>query len=394
MHFYERRQVVTTTLGVACFQRAFLCGSSVVAGGLLRQSTPDVPDTHQFHGLYALALSLTVNIFVGSELVHPLYKPKQKTDRTTRWRNNVTMALVMLVPMGFAVGGMAVTFNDSIALLYVSFTGILGVAYSVHMLLFKTEIFQWWGIDGNKRKGVAVMGLYDGCSAVFFTLFTGWMIGYVSLEACLYALAGLQLLLSIGITYSIRTGRLDQPPSPDEFRHWQKTAGLSSSAEQSMPASRAFSNGSSASVPVPPTSSSSPPPSSASPAVLNVATGSFSIHSEKHDDDDIESVAAVSVDEEHKSRIPATGTAGEADTVGQPPPGTTHAVPVVFSSRLEALKFGPVVWSCMWYVGGMIFNGYSTKVSGYCFVCVAAAVPGIVYNARASFLTIYISCRC
>jgi len=71
-------------------------------------------------------------------------------------------------------------------------------------------------IDGQKRRGVAALGLYAGAGAIFYTLFTGWIIAGVysssSLGICFYSLAAVQFILSCIITYAVSKGKLDAPP--------------------------------------------------------------------------------------------------------------------------------------------------------------------------------------
>ena len=56
-----------------------------------------------------------------------------------------------------------------------------------------------------------------GVGAILFTLISGWITVYASVAACLYAVAGMQALLSAPLLYAIYSGWMDDPPEAADF---------------------------------------------------------------------------------------------------------------------------------------------------------------------------------
>ena len=217
--FHARRRKATLAMVIASFQQGFILGSSVIVGALLRPTQrggfttgstslfPFVrePSTYQFNGLYAVAMALCVTYLVGSELLIPI------SGKYPRKRRIMIATLVSLMPVAFAIGGAAVSASSTV-LLYIAFSVLLGFGTAPLELCSRFEVLQWYSVDGTKSTGIGILGCALGCSAIFFTLYSGWVTRYASLQVTLYTLAGLNAALSGWLVYAIRAGHLDQAP--------------------------------------------------------------------------------------------------------------------------------------------------------------------------------------
>ncbi|GMH47734.1 hypothetical protein TrLO_g6148 [Triparma laevis f. longispina] len=182
--FRARRRKAAIAMAIASFQQGFILGSSVIVGALLRP----------FNGLYAVASALCVTYWVGSEVLLPVFAKYPKKRRP------IMIALICLLPCAFAVGGGAVSasgIQESTVLLYVAFSVLLGFGLSILELFSRLEVLQWYSVDGTKSTGITIVGAALGASALFFTLYSGWVNRYASLEVTLYTIAGLNLVLSV-----------------------------------------------------------------------------------------------------------------------------------------------------------------------------------------------------
>mmetsp|Transcript_12587 Transcript_12587/g.27436 ORF Transcript_12587/g.27436 Transcript_12587/m.27436 type:complete len:513 (-) Transcript_12587:1195-2733(-) len=304
--FYERRRMSSVTIALLMFQQAFILGSSVVAGALLNEFVPvDYRDrvvTYQFHGLYAVSLSLLVSYTVGAEVVLPIFKKYDHHRRT------ITVLLVALFPSAFVVGGVSVTVH-SVPLLYIAFTLLLGITLSVYDVVTRLEILEWWSPDGSKRKGVALAGAAAGAGSIFYTLVSAWALVYIGLAQSLYILAGIQAVLSLYIVCSILAGQLDSPPTAAKIQQW-----LLDSKEAAGAHAESCSDGA---------------------HDVRVVMG-----------ENIDSNAPRKEEEQAKE---------------VPPAGTSALVPKQLGSRWETLRY-PGVWLVLVSAMCSSFNGYATKL--------------------------------
>lgn len=325
--FHQRRKVATTAMAVATWEQSFLLGSSVVVGSLLTRFTPS-GETFQFHGLYAVTLALFVSYVLGSDVIIPLFQARPES------RKMVTAVLSMLFPLAFILGGVSVAANDSVALLYVGFSVVMGASLSFYDVFTRCESLLWWGPDGKKNVGISILGSFAGLGSIFYSKFevetlnmwklersheltcvaslpfaalvSGWTIVYGSLATCLYTLAGIQFLLSLYLAVSVLlTGRLDSPPTVDDVMRWTADH-AASDMERSEP-------------------------------------------------------STSSNDNSVTSEDPADEVSMPVDAVPLRSPGTTHLVPVQLQSRREALRYPAVVLKLI-QLATITFNGYATKV--------------------------------
>jgi len=224
-HFYSRRRTASVTIVAYTIQQSFLLGSSVVASALLRFYTPGTIDEHPFfprdnqtyafNGLYALALVLLVSYVLGAEFIIPIVR-KHPTSKKT-----IATILVTFVPISFLLGGVSASIHYNVPLMYISFAGFLGLALAIHDVVTRLETMQWWAVDGKKNVGVGIIGLTSGCSSIFYTLVTAWILNYSkSLSTTLYTLFGIQTFVSSWIVYAIQSGKMDSPPKPDDVKKW------------------------------------------------------------------------------------------------------------------------------------------------------------------------------
>ena len=56
--------------------------------------------------------------------------------------------------------------------------------------------------------------------AIFYTLLTGWITVYASVQVALYTLAAFELILALPLAYGIHVGWLGEPPSIGEYSVW------------------------------------------------------------------------------------------------------------------------------------------------------------------------------
>jgi len=249
---------------------------------------------------------------LGSEVVLPLL-----AKNAQKYRNPITIGCALLFPIAFALAGYASELSSrlsavSIALLYVSFPILLGTGLSCYDNLTRCESLLWWGRDGQKRIGVAILGAAAGGGAIVYTLVSGWLVAYGrSVSVCLYALAAFQLVPSLYLVYSIKTGQLDSPP---------------------------------------------PPPSS--PRI----TAPDDSDADATEADDIESNTRQT---RKNDKVDAKGDSKPSEkrrTQRQSGPQEhRHLVTVTFKTRAEALRHLPVVLKLI-SLACMSFNGYATKV--------------------------------
>lgn len=171
--------------------------------------------TYSFNGLYALALVLLVSYVVGAEFIIPVVR-KHPTSKKI-----IATVLVTFVPISFLLAGVSASVNYNVPLMYVSLAGFLGLALAIHDVVTRLETMQWWAVDGKKNVGVGIIGLTSGCSSIFYTLVTAWILNYsMSLATTLYTLFGIQTIVSGWIVFAIQTGKMDSPPKLDDIKKW------------------------------------------------------------------------------------------------------------------------------------------------------------------------------
>ena len=223
---------------------------------------------------------------------------------------------------------------------------------------------QWWELDGKKRIAMSIIGAagafaslcitYGGCitrmrshvnrrltaaesswklcvcvcvcvcmldrssggsAAIWFTLFTGWVVHYASLQVALYCMAGWMLLGAVWLTYAIKTGGLDSAPTAEEVHAWMREVDT------------------------------------------RKAQGIQLAH--------VSSVSSFSAQESRNGEQQQGSSNENEDAVVHSTPhrpvGTSPAVPVVVRTRLEAMTY--VMTWCVGCVAGMqSFYGWATKV--------------------------------
>lgn len=176
-----------------------------------------------------MALVLLVSYVVGAEFIIPVVR-KHPTSKKM-----IATVLVTFVPISFLLAGVSASVNYNVPLMYVSLAGFLGLALAIHDVVTRLETMQWWAVDGKKNVGVGIIGLTSGCSSIFYTLVTAWILNYSkSLATTLYTLFGIQTIVSGWIVFAIQTGKMDSPPKLDDIKKW-----LDESKEQEEAASQA-----------------------------------------------------------------------------------------------------------------------------------------------------------
>ena len=247
--------------------------------------------------------------------------------RSPAWRIPMEVCCVLMSPAGYAVAGAAVS-ASSVAVLYVAWVGILGFSYSVFDVWTRAHILGWWAVDGKKRIGITLTRVSAAVGAIFYTLFTGWIAVYGSVELALYMLAAFELLLALPLAYGVYAGWLPNPPSVKSFSFWlneSQTRILRKEEEEAAAASTSASEISAKSL----SSSATAPRSEGS---VDAASASIK---------DFESVYGR-------------------------PVGTTRSVPVVLANRFEAATY-----YTMW-----ILSGY--------FLAAVAGTPALVRTPLAA----------
>jgi len=382
-HFYSRRRTASVTIVAYTIQQSFLLGSSVVASALLRFYTPGTIDEHPFfprdnqtyafNGLYALALVLLVSYVLGAEFIIPIVR-KHPTSKKT-----IATILVTFVPISFLLGGVSASIHYNVPLMYISFAGFLGLALAIHDVVTRLETMQWWAgksafvlsdrlnpcvqctnksynhlsfificcttnahfpVDGKKNVGVGIIGLTSGCSSIFYTLVTAWILNYSkSLATTLYTLFAIQVLVSGWIVFAIQTGKMDSPPKPDDVKKW-----IDESKEQEEIAFQALEN--------------------------NEETETEATIAEEQQEeerqlssllDDTQSTLQESYqggDSTSRSPLLPQGLSSEPSMVR--PFGTTASIPVVLKTRIECLKY-PMFYANALTSALFGLNGYATK---------------------------------
>lgn len=197
------------------FQQGLLLGSSVLVGSLqLVFFSNSSYCLYCFNGLYAVYIGGGLSYFLSAEVIG-LFK------RYPSFERSYTLLCISLNPLAFFVGGASVNAN-SVALLYIGLTVLLGISFSVYDVFTRLQVLLWWAPTGEKNVGVAIVGSAAGASAIFFTLFSGWVINGASLQVCLYVIGALMLFLSAYLILMIRGGKLEMIPSPDVIAMWMK----------------------------------------------------------------------------------------------------------------------------------------------------------------------------
>ena len=199
---------------------------------------------------------------------------------------------------------------------------------------------QWWAVDGKKNVGVGIIGLTSGCSSIFYTLVTAWILNYSkSLSTTLYTLFGIQTIVSSWIVYAIQSGKMDSPPKPDDVKKW-----IDESKEQE----ETFSE-----------------------ALENDETEATEAEEQQEEErqlssllDDTQSTLQESYqggDSTSRSPLLPQGLSSEPSMAR--PFGTTASIPVVLTTRIECLKYP------MFYA-----NAFTSALFGlgsprlYCFI--------------------------
>jgi len=341
-HFYSRRRTASVTIVAYTIQQSFLLGSSVVASALLRFYTPGTINEHPFfprdnqtyafNGLYALALVLLVSYVLGAEFIIPVVR-KHPTSKKT-----IATILVTFVPISFLLGGVSASVHYNVPLMYISFAGFLGLALAIHDVVTRLETMQWWAVDGKKNVGVGIIGLTSGCSSIFYTLVTAWILNYSSsLATTLYTLFGIQILVSGWIVFAIQTGKMDSPPKPDDVKKW-----IDESKEQEETFSEALEN--------------------------DEETEATEAEEQQEEErqlssmlDDTQSTLQESYqggDSTSRSPLLPQGLSSEPSMAR--PFGTTASIPVVLKTRTECLKY-PMFYANALTSALFGLNGYATK---------------------------------
>lgn len=289
--------------------------------------------TYAFNGLYALALVLLVSYVVGAEFIIPVVR-KHPTSKKM-----IATVLVTFVPISFLLAGVSASVNYNVPLMYVSLAGFLGLALAIHDVVTRLETMQWWAVDGQKNVGVGIIGLTSGCSSLFYTLVTAWILNYSkSLATTLYTLFGIQTIVSGWIVFAIQTGRMDSPPKLDDIKKW-----MDESKEQEETASQALEK--------------------------DEKETDATVAEEQHEE---ERQLSALLDDTQRSTLQDSYQGGDSRSLLLPhgslssepsttrPFGTTASIPVVLQTRADCLLYP------MFYVNALIstivpLNGYATK---------------------------------
>jgi len=220
--FYARRRRALPVMVSASFSQAVMLGSSTLVVAIDDHFSPthsrDGHRSYVFNGVYSFALNCFVQFFIAGCILTPTFQ------RYPEKRRSVSLFLVGLQPLGWALAGLATSWNHNVGLLYFSITFVIAANNAIFDFIYRVEAMLWFSIDNTKHVGVGAIGLGTGSGAVFYTLLSGWIIHYGSLETYLYTLAGFQALTSLPVVLAVYLGWLDAPPTKDEFDAWNAEA--------------------------------------------------------------------------------------------------------------------------------------------------------------------------
>ena len=90
---------------------------------------------------------------------------------------------------------------------------MLGPGLAILDIWTRQYVLSWWALDGRKNIGLTISRTTAAAGAIFFTLYSGWVVVYASLEVALYTIAGIQLIAGIVLSYGIIIDWLPDPPT-------------------------------------------------------------------------------------------------------------------------------------------------------------------------------------
>ena len=112
-----------------------MLGSSPLVFSVDRKFSPSFTEKKLvFNGLYSFTLSYLMMCLVTPVVILPFH------ERFPQYRKHVNSVIIVLLPLGFILAGIATSVYANVPLLYIGIVLFVGTSYAVYDLLARIEV--------------------------------------------------------------------------------------------------------------------------------------------------------------------------------------------------------------------------------------------------------------